>query len=273
VGPAGRKRPLIFPREHGAWGILLVPLITGAAAGLRNGGMAALLAPFTVAVLALFWLRTPVESWIGSTPIKARSSEDIRLVRIVSLLLAAIAAAALSAVFWTGQHGKLVWIGALAAGAFLGQGVIRQIWKKARTAAQMVGAAGLTSVAPAAYYLVTGNLNWTAWSLWILNFLFAANQIQFVQLRIHAAQAKTRKERYSAGFGFLIMQTAQIGLLIAAGWTHVTGWKPAIAFLPVFWRGFRWYVAPFEPLVVRRLGKQELAQAIGFGILLILATA
>jgi 4-hydroxybenzoate polyprenyltransferase len=50
--------------------------------------------------------------------------------------------------------------------------------------AQMIGAAGLTSTAPAAYYAVTGHLSGTAWSLWACNFLFAINQIQFVQLRI-----------------------------------------------------------------------------------------
>ena len=51
----------------------------------------------------------------------------------------------------------------------------------------MVGAAGLTSTAPAAYYVVTGYLDITAWALWAANLLFAINQIQFVQIRIHAS--------------------------------------------------------------------------------------
>src|SRR5260370_6250043 len=36
----GRRQSLIFPREHGAWGILLVPLVTGASVGLLAGGRA-----------------------------------------------------------------------------------------------------------------------------------------------------------------------------------------------------------------------------------------
>jgi hypothetical protein len=39
----------------------------------------------------------------------------------------------------------------------------------------MVGTAGLTSTAPAAYYVVTGHLDPLAWSLWAANFLFAKN--------------------------------------------------------------------------------------------------
>ena len=58
----GRNRSLIIPREHGAWGILLIPLFTGACAGLLDGGRSEGLAPFTMAALCLFWLRTPVEN-------------------------------------------------------------------------------------------------------------------------------------------------------------------------------------------------------------------
>ena len=33
-----RRRALIVPLEHGAWGMLLVPLVTGGAVGLFSGG-------------------------------------------------------------------------------------------------------------------------------------------------------------------------------------------------------------------------------------------
>ena len=63
-----RRRALILPREHGAWGILLVPLVTGAAVGLQAGGPFYPVLLFTTAVVALFWLRTPLESWFGTSP-------------------------------------------------------------------------------------------------------------------------------------------------------------------------------------------------------------
>ena len=198
---ANRERSLIVPREHGAWGILLIPLVTGAAVGLGSGGSGWGLAPFTLAALALFWLRTPVESWIGSTPIRARTDVERRLVRKAVVLLGLASFGAVVWLLWGGRNLGLLWIGALAGGAFLAQAGLKQIWRGARTAAQMIGAAGLTSTAPAAYSAVTGHLGGTAWSLWACNVLFAINQIQFVQLRIRAAHSTNRREKLSIGRG------------------------------------------------------------------------
>jgi len=51
---ASRRRSLIVPREHGAWGILLVPMLTGASVRLWKGGGAGGLAPFSIVTLTLF---------------------------------------------------------------------------------------------------------------------------------------------------------------------------------------------------------------------------
>jgi hypothetical protein len=268
-----RRRSLIFPREHGAWGILLVPLVTGASVGLAGGESAWPLAPLSIVVLALFWLRTPVESWVGTTPLKARTSGEVELVRNAALILATISAAALVWLFWGWRNRDLLWIGAIAASAFVAQAVIRQIHRRERTAAQMIGAAGLTAVAPAAYYVVTGHLNVTAWSLWLFNFAFAANQIQFVQLRIRGAHATSRTEKFTFGRGFLATQIILIAFLVAGCASRLLSWYAAMAFLPILWRGFAWFVSPFKPLAVHSLGKRELSHAIVFGVLLALALA
>src|SRR4051812_3243656 len=111
-----RQRSLIVPREHGAWGILLVPLVTGASIGLLQGGSAAGLAPLSIAALALFWLRTPVESWSGTSVIRARAPQEIALVRNAVLVLGAVSLGALVWLFWSGRNRSLLWIGC-AAGA------------------------------------------------------------------------------------------------------------------------------------------------------------
>jgi YwiC-like protein len=267
---AGRRQSLIFPREHGAWGILLVPLVTGASVGLLAGGRAWPLAPLSIAVLALFWLHTPVESWIGTAPARARTPAELELVRNAALALAAVAAAALIWLFWGGQNHALLWIGVTAATAFIAQAIVRQAWRSARMAAQIIGAAGLTAVAPAAYYVVTSHLNGAAWSLWIANLLFAANQIQFVQLRIRAAHAMKSNEKLSIGRGFLGGQTIVMVLLALACADHLFRWYAAMAFLPVLFRGFAWFVAASEPLAIHALGRRELIHAGAFGVLLVL---
>ena len=262
-----RRRSLIVPREHGAWGILLVPLLTGVFAGLRAGGSAGEVAPFGILALTLFWLRTPIESWTGTSPIRARTPEEFRLVRSASCTLAAIAFGASIWLFWGWRNRELLWIGTAAAVAFLLQSVVRRIWRGARGASQMIGAAGLTSTAPAAFYIVTGRLDATAWVLWAANLLFAVNQIQFVQLRIHAARAASRREKLSAGRWFLAGQIAVVtAAAVCIG--DLFPWYVAIAFLPVLIRGFAWFASKPAPLAVHALGKSELLYAAIFGVCL-----
>jgi YwiC-like protein len=64
--PGQRISDLIAPREHGAWGLLFVPLVTGGAVGLLAGGDVVPFMAFTVAALGLFSMRTPLESWLGT---------------------------------------------------------------------------------------------------------------------------------------------------------------------------------------------------------------
>ena len=70
------SRTMVIPREHGAWGMLLVPLATGAVAALRSSVNGGALALFIVAAMSLFWLRTPVESWLGTSAIKAQTKDE-----------------------------------------------------------------------------------------------------------------------------------------------------------------------------------------------------
>jgi hypothetical protein len=270
---AARQRSLIVPREHGAWGILLVPLFTGACLGLLAGGSPWSLVPLVAVALSLFWLRTPIESWMGTTPVRARSGPEIRLVRRTVLALTGVAAVAGIWLFWRGRNRDLWWLGCAAAAAFLLQTIARKRWRIARTAPQMIGAAGLTATAPAAYYVATGLWNATAWSLWAANLLFAMNQIHFVHLRIHAARAGSRGEKLASGHPFLVGQALLIVLLTGACTFHLFPWYGAIAFLPILYRGFAWFGVKPEPLAVRTLGKSELAYACLFGLVLVLGVA
>ncbi len=265
-----RRRSLVFPREHGAWGILLVPLATGAATGLVDGGSLLPLIPLTVAALALFLLRTPVESWIGTTPLRTRSKTELQSVRTAVLVFSVVSVAALVVLLWGGRNTGLFWIGVAAAAAFAGQAILKRVSRGARIAAQIIGAAGLTATAPAAYYVATGDLNRTALSLWAANLAFAANQIQFVQLRIRAAHAASRKEKLLEGRWFLVGQVVLIALVAAAAIRCPSNAYAAMAFLPILLRGFAWFAAKPEPLRIRALGIGELVHNCAFGVLLVL---
>ena len=263
-----RRRALIMPREHGAWGILLVPLVTGAAAGLLAGGRVAPVLLFTGTAVALFWLRTPIESWLGIGPVHAQTPQERRLVFSALWPLATAATLTLIALFWRGRNRELLWLGMVAGVAFAGQVFLKRIGRTTRMAAQVVGALGLTLTAPAAYYLVTGRLDARAWTLWLANVLFAGDQIHFVWLRIRAARAKGWSEKLRTGWSFLLGQILLAGIL---GLAWHLGWFPSltlIAFGPVMFRGSAWFAAKPEPVAIRRLGWTELAHAVAFGVLL-----
>jgi hypothetical protein len=269
VDPAARRRLLVFPREHGAWGLLLIPFLTGAAVGLWSGGQVLGLVPLAIAALTLFWLRTPVESWLGTSPMRAQAGEELQLVKRTVAMLAAVSLLALVWLFWGGRNRDLAWIGAGAAIAFLAQALLRKRLRQARIAAQIAGAAGLTLTAPAAFYVATGHWSSGAWILWIANFLFAQNQIHFVQLRIHAARAATTAEKVAAGRAFLAGQILLIIVMGLACGLQMFPWYGALAFLPLLYRGFAWFSRKSGPLVVRVLGWSELCYAIAFGVLLV----
>ena len=152
-----RRRALVVPREHGAWGMLLIPLITGAAVGLLAGGHVAPVLLLTTTVLALFWLRTPVESWLGTSAVRVQTRQERRLVRGVILPLATIAAVSLGALLWQGKNRELMWIALIGGAAFAAQTVLGKLGRGTRMAGEMAGALALTATAPAAYCVATGD--------------------------------------------------------------------------------------------------------------------
>jgi len=266
-----RLSALVVPREHGAWGILLVPLLVGGAAGLLRGGKVEPIALLLGAALSLFWLRAPVESLLGTGVMRAQPGQERRHV------ISAIAvAAALSFFFlavllpeWSGR--TLLLLGGLTGIAFLGQAILKKMGRSTRMISQIVGAVGLTVTAPAAYYVATGRLDVLAFGLWLATFLFSANQVYFVQLRIRGAKLGSFKERIERGAGFLLGELVLAVVLILAvrgGW--LAGLS-LLAFAPAILRGTAWFLRKPQPLNVMKLGWSEMRQSLAFGVLLVLS--
>jgi hypothetical protein len=260
---------LVTPLEHGAWGLLLVPLSTGGMVGLLRGGNIFPLLALAIAALALFWLRTPAENWLGMGMVRAQTREERRAVAGAALVLSLVAALSLAALFWNGRNRDLLLLGGIAIVAFGAQATLRKLSRHTRMLSQFIGTSGLAIGAPAAYYVVTTELDRTAWILWIANLLFAVNQIHFVQLCIHSARLGGWSQKFEHGRAFLIGEVLLIAALILAWRLHFLPWLAALAFLPLVVRGALWFIEGQKPLVVRRLGWTELAYAILFGLCLV----
>ena len=266
-----RTRALVIPREHGAWGLLLVPLFTGVVAGYASEHPIWPLLLFTVTALSLFWLRTPLESLIGTSSLMANTERERWTALIASTLLATLATTCLAGLMWKGQNLQLLLLGGATALAFLIQSVLRNLGRKTRMAAQLVGTIGLVCTAPAAYYIGTGRLDKRALILWLANWIFAGNQIHFVQLRIHSARATTFSQKLAHGIFFLLAQPVLFASLVFAAFWRVIPPLAIVAFFPALLRGTLWFFTKPEPLDVRRLGWSEMKQGVAFGLLLAVA--
>src|SRR5208283_2167943 len=263
-----RLKAMVVPREHGAWGMMLVPLATGAAVALRSGVNGGALTLFIVAAMSLFWLCTPVEAWLGTSAIKAQTEDERAFVLRAILGIGLLAAASIATLLWNGRNRGLLLIGAIAGLAFAVQAGVKKLGRKSRMPAQVIGAVGVASSTTGAYYVAAGKLDHVALALWLANWLFAGNQIHFVQMRIHSSRATTTDEKLRQGFPFFAGQVGLIGVILAACRFGLFPGPVALAFVPVLFRGTLWFVRGRRPLDVHKLGFSELTQALVFGALL-----
>ncbi len=266
-----RRHALIVPREHGAWGLLLVPMITGAGVAFHQASHIMPLILLSTAALALFWLRTPFESLIGTSAMKAQTTEEVHTVRSVVVLLGAVAAVTLGGLLWAGRNAGLWPLGAAVAGCFILQAIFKKSGRRFRMLSEMIGTVGLTAAAPAAYYVITGEFNATASMLWLANVLFAGDQIHYVQLRIHTAKIEGFRNKLAKGWAFAAGQALMTAVLTVVCVARLMPPIASIAFAPLLFRGWFYFVAEPAPLIVRRLGWNELKHATAFCVLFIAA--
>ncbi len=266
-----RARALILPREHGAWGLLLVPMVTGAGVAFRESSHVVPALLLLVATLALFWLRTPVESLLGTSAMRAQTADERRSVAIVIALLAAVAALTLGALLWAGQNPFLWLIGVAAGGAFAGQALLKKLGRRTRMLSEIVGTIGLTASGPATYYVITGKFGAMAWIVWMANLIFAGDQIHYVQLRIHTARTEGFWNKLKRGWAFAAGQLMMTAALTIACLSGLIPAIASIAFSPLLFRGWFYFIQKPGPLAVRKLGWNELAHAVAFCILFIAA--
>jgi len=113
-----------------------------------------------------------------------------------------------------GLASGLLQIGAIAAAAFALQAFVKRFGRAGRMPAQVIGAIGLTSTSAGAYFVSIGKLDHVAFALWLANWLFAGDQIHFVQVRIRGSRLADAPAKVRQGYGFL---GGQVLLLLVIG--------------------------------------------------------
>ena len=238
-----------------------------------------------LATLALFWLRTPVESLLGTSAMRAQTRDEWRAVALAIACLGAVAALALGALLWSWRNPLLWLIGAAAGTAFVAQALLKlacrqprlssgrlaskQSVQRLRMLSEIVGTIGLTASAPAAYYMITGNFGATAWVVWLANLIFAGDQIHYVQLRIHTVRIEGLRAKLKHGWAFAAGQFLMTAALTVACLFRLIPPIASVAFSPILFRGWFYFIQKPSPLAVRKLGWSELTHAVAFCILFI----
>ena len=264
---------LLIPREHGSWGLWIVPMVSAtvvAAAGtpaeraLTDAWFIDLEPVFWFALLCglAFMIYQPLEELIGLSLFKLRTREEKRA---ALLWIACFGLPALAVYIHLCRLRRvgLLWLALLAVVCFIARAEMGMD-RRFRVLRELIGALALTSTAVGAYYCAERTVNQRAVALWIANWLFAVGQIEYVQLRIHtAAKPDPQRARKVLAFHLLLPP-----VVLAAWWLHLSPLWMIAAFVPAIVRILLWQISPPKKLNVRKLGVTELLLGITFGLLL-----
>jgi YwiC-like protein len=269
--PQPQTRKLLVPREHGSWGLWLLPLIAGAVVGAATnpGPSNWAIFWFCAASAAAFLAYQPLEALLGTSPLKTRTHEEKQIAATWVILTGFIVLVSAVQLIISGRA-RVLWFALLAAGCF----GLRMLFSKLRafrSTRQILGALVLSSAAAASYYVVSGKIDRTALLLWGTSWVFAAAQIEYVQLQMHTAGVHSRAEKARAGWKVYLFHLA---LLVIAVTAALTGRAPAlfaIIFIPAMARLVVWALSRPKKIDFYFLGFSELFQSVTFSSLLMIA--
>jgi hypothetical protein len=255
----------MFPREHGAWSLLVTPFVAALLlAGRVNWTVGAALCT----VLAMFLLRAPLvtlarQRWVWRDR-RAESDEARRWVLWLGPCLAVFGGWLLLEWGWAA-----VWMGAAALGLTAGA-----VWMTARNRQrsawfQGLSSAGLAFSAVAAARAAMGHFPLWGWVLWGLCGLHGACGVLVVHARLNGIVSRKRGEATGT-----LRRTAWVGLWVSGlAAVLVLMWKPWVAAAPVLAtlaQGMELrYMDLDAPL--RRVGLRAMTVSIVHALMLVLA--
>lgn len=229
-----------MPREHGAWGMLLVPFATA----LGVAGVFDLKTVLLLASTLCFYISRA--SWLKR-----------QWLWTALLLAGSLGAAAPLFIVW-----KLWWLAGFSAVA---AGLAVQPTRR-HFAMQLTATAGLTLTAPAAWYTATGVLDAMAFWLWLWNALYFIGGLLYVRMRIAPVAERPALCKPVLGFyGGLML------FVLALATVDVISFSVSLVFVPAMARVLIGVSRLTSPLRIKRLGWSEVAYSVLFGVLLVVA--
>lgn len=217
------RRRFVWPREHGAWAMFLLPFFAGlAAAGEARweavAGLAAVLGTFLLQEPALILLR---QRYVWRERREASADAVFSLGWILPLW-----ALAVGLLFWRLPWRPLLGLGVLAA-ALAGLRAVFSLSNRQRfVLLQLLEAAGLSSTALLAYLCAGRGFPPEAWLLWGVFSLHHSAALFVIRARLEAMTAARGR---AAQRSFRITAWCGQGAVLAAAIAALAAGRPALA--------------------------------------------
>jgi hypothetical protein len=261
------KRSWVWPREHGAWAMFLLPFFAGlAAAGeLRWDAWAAL-----AAILGTFLAQEPLlillrQRYVWQERREETANAVFTLAWLVPLWLASVAL-----LFWRLPWRPLAALGVLAAALTALRAACVLARRQRFVALQLVEACGLSSTALLAFLASQRALPPAAWLLWGVFSVHHAAALFVIRARLEAITAARGR---AAQRSFRMAAWCGQAAVLAAAVVSLASGRPtlAAAFAIPFALHVRDLLLLDHPAVLRtpltRVGWREVAISLGFSAL------
>jgi len=256
------RAAVLWPREHGAWGLLIAPLLLGTIVGLRSalegesaprwGAWSALI----VAAFSLFLLRTPLEARAGHGAMRIANQAERRAAGTRILLFGLWALVSSASVLALLPVIPVLLAGALAAAAYASGWNTFTSKRQAQTLVALAMAAG----APLACIALAGASTQIALVLLASAAVIATNQVSYVHLQVATLRrgGDGRAARWRSGWGFFLFHTVITIASLLAVRSALLAPIAVVGLAPLLVRGYWHFVRAGDRLSFRRLGFTEL---------------
>ena len=224
---------LLFPREHGAWGMVCLPFL--AAVAIAPGDWFQIRTPAALlAVLSVFLLRDQLfVFWrIHTDPSRPEGlTHRVIAKRSLSFCLAGLALSGAILLMTLPPYWVLL-LGLCGLALVISSVVIAMERIQRQVSAQLFSVAGLTASCLPAYLGVHGDLDWVSLTIWSMSAAHSIAAVLVVRARLETILSRRRTAPASAVGRFLRAATIwQVGLWITLA--------------SIVWIGYPWVALPF----------------------------
>ncbi len=259
--------PPLITREHGSWAVLIVPMLVSAAVVEKWTIDFLLLA--TLALL-LFLSYVPAQVVLRDFSGIPQRPEKLRQARFWGTAYM-LAAACISVPLLLNGHLLLFAFGIVGIFTFVSNFYLTKAFGKT-IATDLIAVAGLTLSGPGAYYVLTGDIDRTAASLYLLNFLFFGCSVLYVHMKNRASAAKdseiSLRGRISQGKLNLFYHAAVVVIVGILASVHLAHVAALLAFVPMLAHAVYGTLKLSRKVRFKNLGFILLGQSLLFGMLL-----